>query len=635
MRLARLLSDPRDRGGQRHGARRATSPRSRVLRRRRLGARRAPGAGRASAASCTPARRSPGSTCAGRCRARSSARSLYEGWADDAGRGARALAARGDDRVRALPPPRRGRADGGDHQPVDAGVDRGERRRTATAPSATSTRASARCCASAPTAPRCSTACAGWHATLAPVLQAGRARCSASVELQAAHGAGAAHGRRGAQPQRRRLRAAAQAPGRRRCSTSNASPADVARARSSSSPATTTSSSTSRWRPARRCSTPRTASPTARMVTAMARNGVELRHPRERHRRRAGSRRRADPVDGLYFPGYSVADAAPDLGDSAITETAGVGGFAMAAAPAIVKFVGGTPEDAIANSRRMRHITLRTQRRLHAAGARLRRHAVRHRRAPRGRHRHPAGHQHRHRAPRGRRRPDRRRHHARAARLLHRRRSPRSPPRCGTSGAAEPIAVVAIGGNALIRDAEHESIPDQYETVRCRRRPASSSCSSGGWNVVVTPRQRAAGRLHPAPLGARRIAEVPPVPMDYAGADIQGAVGYMFVKALAQRVPPPRHRPRARRAGHADARRPRRPGVRQPDQADRLAHGRGARARARRSSSAGPCARTPGAAGGASCPRRARSAIVEIEAIRAARSATATSSSPAAAAASR
>ena len=63
-------------------------------------------------------------------------------------------------------------------------------------------------------------------------------------------------------------------------------------------------------------------------------------------------------VDGLYFPGYSIADAAPDLGDSAITETAGLGGFAMAAAPAIVNFVGGTPDDAIANTAAMGHITL-------------------------------------------------------------------------------------------------------------------------------------------------------------------------------------------------------------------------------------------------------------------------------------
>jgi hypothetical protein len=66
----------------------------------------------------------------------------------------------------------------------------------------------------------------------------------------------------------------------------------------------------------------------------------------------------ANPVDGLYFPGYSIADAAADLGDSAITETAGVGGFAMAAAPAIVKFVGGSPADAVHHSLRMRAITL-------------------------------------------------------------------------------------------------------------------------------------------------------------------------------------------------------------------------------------------------------------------------------------
>jgi hypothetical protein len=66
----------------------------------------------------------------------------------------------------------------------------------------------------------------------------------------------------------------------------------------------------------------------------------------------------APRVNGLYFPGYSIADAAPDLGDSAITETTGVGGFAMAAAPAIVKFVGGNARDALANTLAMTHITL-------------------------------------------------------------------------------------------------------------------------------------------------------------------------------------------------------------------------------------------------------------------------------------
>ena len=93
------------------------------------------------------------------------------------------------------------------------------------------------------------------------------------------------------------------------------------------------------------------------MVTAMARNGVDFGV------QLAGTNGRwfttpSPVVDGLYFPGYSIADAAPDLGDSAITETAGLGGFAMAAAPAIVSFVGGTPADAIANTAAMGHITL-------------------------------------------------------------------------------------------------------------------------------------------------------------------------------------------------------------------------------------------------------------------------------------
>jgi hypothetical protein len=66
----------------------------------------------------------------------------------------------------------------------------------------------------------------------------------------------------------------------------------------------------------------------------------------------------ASRVDGLYFPGYSADDAAPDIGDSVITETAGIGGFAMAAAPAIVKFVGGSPQDAIHFTKQMYEITV-------------------------------------------------------------------------------------------------------------------------------------------------------------------------------------------------------------------------------------------------------------------------------------
>ncbi|MEA1912097.1 MAG: DUF1116 domain-containing protein [Spirochaetota bacterium] len=65
----------------------------------------------------------------------------------------------------------------------------------------------------------------------------------------------------------------------------------------------------------------------------------------------------APMVDGLYLPGYTEDDAAPDIGDSTITETIGIGGFAMAAAPAIVKFVGGTPKDAITFTTKMYEIT--------------------------------------------------------------------------------------------------------------------------------------------------------------------------------------------------------------------------------------------------------------------------------------
>lgn len=50
---------------------------------------------------------------------------------------------------------------------------------------------------------------------------------------------------------------------------------------------------------------------------------------------------------GLYFPGFTAADSSGDIGDSTITETAGIGGFAMASAPAIVTFVSGTPKDAL------------------------------------------------------------------------------------------------------------------------------------------------------------------------------------------------------------------------------------------------------------------------------------------------
>jgi hypothetical protein len=60
---------------------------------------------------------------------------------------------------------------------------------------------------------------------------------------------------------------------------------------------------------------------------------------------------------GVWFPGFSEKDANPDLGDSAITETAGFGGFAMAAAPAIVSWVGGSVAYALENTQKMYEIT--------------------------------------------------------------------------------------------------------------------------------------------------------------------------------------------------------------------------------------------------------------------------------------
>lgn len=92
------------------------------------------------------------------------------------------------------------------------------------------------------------------------------------------------------------------------------------------------------------------------IVTVMARNGTEFGISVSG----LGDRWFTGPagiVDGLLFPGYSAEDANPDIGDSVIAETAGIGGFAMAAAPAIVQFVGGTAKDAVNFTLKMYEIT--------------------------------------------------------------------------------------------------------------------------------------------------------------------------------------------------------------------------------------------------------------------------------------
>ncbi len=92
------------------------------------------------------------------------------------------------------------------------------------------------------------------------------------------------------------------------------------------------------------------------IVTAIARNGVETGI------RVSGTGDRwftapAPMIEGVYFPGYGPEDANPDLGDSAITETAGLGSFAMAGAPAVVQYIGGTPQFAVETTLKMYEIT--------------------------------------------------------------------------------------------------------------------------------------------------------------------------------------------------------------------------------------------------------------------------------------
>ncbi len=93
------------------------------------------------------------------------------------------------------------------------------------------------------------------------------------------------------------------------------------------------------------------------IVTTMARNGTDFGI------RVSGLGDRwyvapAQQIKGLYFSGFSAEDANPDIGDSTISETVGIGAFAMATSPAIVQFIGGTPADATRYTLEMYDITV-------------------------------------------------------------------------------------------------------------------------------------------------------------------------------------------------------------------------------------------------------------------------------------
>ena len=97
--------------------------------------------------------------------------------------------------------------------------------------------------------------------------------------------------------------------------------------------------------------------PGSTVVTVMARNGTDFGIQVSG----TGDRWFTAPAltpEGLFLGGYGPEDANPDIGDSAITETAGIGGLAMATAPAIVRFVGGSVPDAMATTQRMYDITV-------------------------------------------------------------------------------------------------------------------------------------------------------------------------------------------------------------------------------------------------------------------------------------
>ena len=93
------------------------------------------------------------------------------------------------------------------------------------------------------------------------------------------------------------------------------------------------------------------------IVTTMARNGTDFGIRVSGLGEHQWFTAPAEIPVGLFFSGFTQADANPDIGDSAITETAGIGGFAMATAPAIVTFVGGTPKDALNATLEMYEIT--------------------------------------------------------------------------------------------------------------------------------------------------------------------------------------------------------------------------------------------------------------------------------------
>lgn len=92
------------------------------------------------------------------------------------------------------------------------------------------------------------------------------------------------------------------------------------------------------------------------------------------------------------------------------------------------------------------------------------------------------------------------------------------------------VAVVAVGGNSLIRDKAHQTVPDQY-AAGAESMVHIAGMIEAGWDVVITH-----GNGPQVGFILRRVElalhELHPVPLDFCGADTQGAIGYMFQQAL-------------------------------------------------------------------------------------------------------
>ncbi|AHG20452.1 carbamate kinase [Chania multitudinisentens RB-25] len=99
---------------------------------------------------------------------------------------------------------------------------------------------------------------------------------------------------------------------------------------------------------------------------------------------------------------------------------------------------------------------------------------------------------------------------------------------------SKPLAVVAVGGNALIQSDRHNSIPDQYQAV-VETVGHIVDMIAAGWDLVLTHGNgpQVGFILRRSELAAEEVA---PVPLDYAVGDTQGAIGYMFQKALGNEL---------------------------------------------------------------------------------------------------